>query len=31
VSVASNNGWVPIVAGNWQINGIGHVDGQGRA
>jgi len=31
VTVALKNGWVPIVDGNWQINSIGYVDGQGRA
>jgi hypothetical protein len=30
-TVALKNGWVPIVAGNWQINSIGYVAGQGRA
>jgi beta-lactamase class A len=29
VSVAVKNGWVPIVAGNWQINTIGYVDAPG--
>jgi beta-lactamase class A len=29
VSVAVKNGWVPIVAGNWQINTIGYVDAAG--
>jgi hypothetical protein len=29
--VAVKNGWVPIVAGNWQINTIGYVTGDGRS
>ena len=29
--VAVKNGWVPIVAGNWQINSIGYVTGDGRS
>jgi len=31
VTVALKDGWVPIVAGDWQINSIGYVAGQGRA
>ncbi len=30
VTVALKNGWVPIVEGNWQINSIGYISGQGR-
>jgi Beta-lactamase enzyme family len=29
--VALKNGWVPIVDGNWQINTIGYVTGDGRS
>ena len=29
--VAVKNGWVPIVSGNWQINSIGYVTGDGRS
>jgi hypothetical protein len=31
VTVALKNGWVPIVDGNWQINSIGYVNGEGRS
>lgn len=31
VTVALKNGWVPIVQGNWQINSIGYVNGEGRS
>ena len=31
VTVALKNGWVPIVGGNWQINSIGYVNGEGRS
>jgi hypothetical protein len=30
VTVALKNGWVPIVNGDWQINSIGYVSGDGR-
>ena len=30
VSVALKNGWVPIVADDWQVNSIGAVAGDGR-
>jgi hypothetical protein len=29
-TVALKNGWVPIVDGNWQVNSVGYIDGEGR-
>lgn len=31
VTVALKDGWVPIVAGDWQTSSIGYVAGHGRA
>ena len=29
-TVALKNGWLPLDSGGWQVNSIGHIDGDGR-
>jgi hypothetical protein len=30
VTVALKNGWLPLAAGDWQVNSVGYVSGDGR-